>query len=64
MRPYEITVNTQASLNLHRNFTTDFNEDSFRTAMNKYLVLVAHFQEEKKKKKEREQYVLSQSGAI
>lgn len=40
---------TLAPQNLDRSFTIDFNEESFGTAMNKYLVLAAHFSEEQRK---------------
>lgn len=45
---YEMTDDTLAPQNLH-SFTIDLNEDSLGTAMNKYLVLAAHFSEEKRK---------------
>lgn len=43
---------TLAPLNLHRSFTIDFNEDSFGTDVNKYLVLAIRFYEEKRKHRE------------
>lgn len=46
---YEMIDDTLAPQNLHRSFTIYFNEDSFGTAMNKYLALAAHFSEKKRK---------------